>query len=119
MLIDRWGVPHGDVDSTYDAFVVQRFAAARDRLWRMDLWRRRGLGQMMRAELFRGGMYREWLAYGSDAKRVAEWFGAGAHVRVAPVNAMPEQLLPLEFKLLGYRAVPWSPEDGCASGTMG
>ena len=78
VLIDRWGVPHLYAGTTYDAFVAQGFVAARDRLWQMDLWRKRGLGEMAkdfgpawvdndlaaRAVLFRGDMYREWLAYG-------------------------------------------------------
>ena len=67
--------------------------------------------RMARAVLFRGDMYREWLAYGSDAKRVAEAFVAGVNAWVALVNAKPEALLPMEFKLLGYRPVPWSAED--------
>src|SRR3954466_14216903 len=81
ILVDRWGVPHIYAANTYDAFVLQGYAAARDRLWQMDLWRKRGLGEMAqdfgpawvehdrmaRAVLYRGDMYREWLAYGSDA----------------------------------------------------
>jgi len=30
----------------YDAFAAQGFIAARDRLWQMDLWCKRGLGEM-------------------------------------------------------------------------
>src|SRR5215217_7697833 len=44
ILIDSWGVPHIYASSTYDAFFAQGFNAARDRLWQIDLWRRRGLG---------------------------------------------------------------------------
>src|SRR5215218_2859821 len=44
ILIDRWGVPHVYASSPYDAFFAQGFNAARDRLWQIDLWRRRGLG---------------------------------------------------------------------------
>lgn len=124
VLIDRWGVPHLYAGTTYDAFVAQGFVAARDRLWQMDLWRKRGLGEMARdfgpawvendraarSVLFRGDMYREWLAYGSDAKRVAESFVAGVNAYVAQVQARPE-LLPPEFRLLGYQPALWSPED--------
>src|SRR5262245_52848365 len=46
--IDQWGVPHVEAQTLYDAFVAQGFVAARDRLWQMDLWRRRGLGEMAR-----------------------------------------------------------------------
>src|SRR5580765_9037294 len=79
ILVDRWGVPHIYAKSEGDAFFVQGFNAARDRLFQIDLWRRRGLGtlaevfgaSMVRRDeaarlfLYRGDMYREWLAYGS------------------------------------------------------
>ena len=124
VLIDRWGVPHLYAGTTYDAFVAQGFVAARDRLWQMDLWRKRGLGEMAadfglgwlendsaaRSVLFRGDMYREWLAYGSDAKRVAESFVAGVNAYVSLVRSRPE-LMPPEFKLLGYQPSIWSPDD--------
>lgn len=124
VLVDRWGVPHLYAGTLYDAFVAQGFIAARDRLWQMDLWRKRGLGEMAkdfgpawvesdraaRAVLYRGDMYREWLAYGSDAKRVAEAFTAGVNAYVAQVRAQPD-LLPPEFKLLAYQPATWSPED--------
>src|SRR5262245_64614560 len=91
VLVDRWGVSHVYAERLYDAFAAQGFAAARDRLWQMDLWRKRGLGEMAkdlgpayvesdrmaRAVLFRGSLYHEWLAYASDAKRIAEAFVAG------------------------------------------
>ena len=46
ILVDTWGVPHIYARTHYDAFFVQGFNAARDRLWQIDLWRRRGLGQL-------------------------------------------------------------------------
>ena len=124
VLIDRWGVPHIYAGTLYDAFVAQGYVAARDRLWQMDLWRKRGLGQMAqdfgpawvesdaaaRSVLFRGDMYREWLSYGSDAKRVAEAFVAGVNAFVAQTEASPDKL-PLEFRLLGYKPARWAAED--------
>ena len=44
ILIDRWGVPHIYAASPDDVFFVQGYNAARDRLFQIDLWRRRGLG---------------------------------------------------------------------------
>ena len=44
ILIDRWGVPHVYAAARRDLFVAQGFNAARDRLFQIDLWRRRGLG---------------------------------------------------------------------------
>jgi len=124
ILIDRWGVPHIYANTLYDAFYVQGFMAARDRLWQIDLWRKRGLGEMAkdfgpayvegdrmaRAVLFRGDMYREWLAYGSDAKRVAEAFVAGVNAYVAQTESRPD-LLPPEFRVLNYKPARWRAED--------
>src|SRR3989442_322201 len=42
--VDRWGVPHLYARSETDLFYLQGFNAARDRLFQIDLWRRRGLG---------------------------------------------------------------------------
>ena len=50
ILIDHWGVPHIYAKDEADLFFVQGFNAARDRLFQIDLWRRRGLGQL--AEVF-------------------------------------------------------------------
>ena len=124
ILVDEWGVPHIYANTHYDAFFVQGFNAARDRLWQIDLWRKRGLGELSsilgsnyikqdeatRLFLYRGDMYREWLAYGSDAKRIAEAFTAGVNAYVALTEQNPE-LLPPEFGLLGYRPAKWQASE--------
>jgi len=124
ILIDEWGVPHIYARTHYDAFFVQGFNAARDRLWQIDLWRRRGLGELAsvlgeayaaqdraaRLFLYRGDMYREWLAYGSDAKRIAEAFVAGINAYVTASRQNPDLVAP-EFGLLGYAPAVWSAED--------
>lgn len=124
IIIDEWGVPHIYADTHYDAFFVQGFNAARDRLWQIDTWRRRGLGQLSevfgeqylrqdratRLFLFRGDMYREWLAYGSDAKKIAQSFTSGINAYVDLLDNHPD-LLPPEFLLLNYRPSQWDAED--------
>ena len=124
IIVDEWGVPHLYAGTHYDAFFVQGFNAARDRLWQIDTWRRRGLGQLSevfgehylrqdratRLFLYRGDMYREWLAYGSDAKRIAEAFTAGINAYIDLIDEQPG-LLPPEFELLNYRPARWNPED--------
>jgi len=124
IIIDHWGIPHIYAGTHYDAFFVQGFNAARDRLWQIDLWRRRGLGLLSevlgesyveqdraaRLFLYRSDMYSEWLAYGSDAKIIAESFTDGINAFVGLLEARPE-LLPPEFELLGYRPSIWSAED--------
>jgi len=44
IAIDCWGIPHLQASTRDDLFFVQGFNAARDRLWQIDLWRKRGLG---------------------------------------------------------------------------
>jgi len=124
IVVDEWGVPHIYANTHYDAFFVQGFNAARDRLWQIDVWRRRGLGQLSevfgaeyldqdratRLFLYRGDMYREWLAYGSDAKRIAEAFTSGINAYIDVLDENPE-LLPPEFDLLKYSPARWSPSD--------
>ena len=124
ILVDRWGVPHVYASTADDAFFAQGFNAARDRLWQIDLWRRRGLGLLSEAFgpsfverdraarlfLYRGEMRREWLAYGSDTKRVVTAFVSGVNEYVRLTEEDPD-LLPEEFRLAGYRPGHWSPED--------
>ena len=122
--IDHYGVAHIAAQDHYDAFFAQGFNAARDRLWQIDLWRRRGLGQLSevfgapfveqdaaaRLLLYRGSMFREWLAYGSDAKRIAEAFAAGVNSYIELAKARPA-LMPPEFVLLGYAPARWEAAD--------
>ncbi len=124
ILVDTWGVPHIYAANTDDAFFVQGFNAARDRLFQIDLWRRRGLGSLSevlgkqyldqdratRLFLYRGDMDREWASYGPDAKRIAINFAAGINAYVAWLGTNPDKL-PLEFKLLGYQPSRWDAAD--------
>ena len=124
ILVDRWGVPHIYAASTYDAFLVQGFNAARDRLWQIDFWRRRGLGRLSevfgdehverdraaRLFLYRGDMRREWLSYGSDTKRASTAFVDGVNAFVELTRQDPE-LLPVEFRELGYEPAFWERAD--------
>lgn len=124
ILVDRWGVPHMYASSTHDVFMAQGFNAARDRLFQLDLWRRRGLGlvsdvfggdhlerdRAARLFLYRGDMHAEWLAYGSDTKRVTTAFVSGINAFIDLCEEQP-QLLPPEFEHLGYRPARWHPDD--------
>src|SRR5579863_5152575 len=42
ILVDVWGIPHIYAENEHDLFFLQGFNAARDRLWQIDLWRKRG-----------------------------------------------------------------------------
>lgn len=124
ILVDRWGVPHIYAASQDDAFFVQGFNAARDRLFQIDLWRRRGLGELAsvfgpsyveqdraaRLFLYRGSMAPEWAAYGKDAQRTSARFVAGINAYIDYIARKPE-LLPFEFRQLGYKPAKWRPDD--------
>lgn len=124
ILVDPWGVPHIYAGSTYDAFRVQGFNAARDRLWQIDFWRRRGLGLLSevfgeaylerdraaRLFLYRGDMHAEWLAYGSDAKRAATAFVEGINAWIQ-LTQEDRSLLSPEFVDIGYQPAWWEPAD--------
>jgi penicillin amidase len=124
LSIDRWGVTHIRAEHDDDLFFAQGFNAARDRLWQIDLWRKRGLGRLAadfgpgylaqdraaRLFLYRGDMDAEWAAYGPEARAVCEAFVAGinAYVDLAVERA---DRLPPEFQTLGTRPARWQAED--------
>jgi penicillin amidase len=123
--IDAAGLAHIRAGSALDAFRVQGFNAARDRLWQLDLWRKRGLGLLAadfgpgflaqdraaRLFLYRGDMEAEWAAYGpQDTRAIVTAFVGGLNAYVALTAARPD-LLPPEFALTDTRPAPWAPED--------
>ena len=124
MVVDHWGVPHIFAASARDAFFLQGYNAARDRLWQIDLWRKRGLGRLSasfgpsyvaqdraaRLFLYRGDMAAEWAAYGAGARDAVEAFTAGVNAYVAEVNA-GKRPLPVEFKLTASKPEMWGTED--------
>ncbi|MBC3880495.1 penicillin acylase family protein [Undibacterium sp. LX40W] len=124
IVVDQWGVPHIYAKSEDDVFLAQGFNAARDRLFQIDLWRRRGLGQLSevfgqayleqdraaRLFLYRGDMKKEWAAYGKQSQRLTQQFVTGINAYVHYLNQHPEQLPP-EFKALNYRPALWQAED--------
>ncbi|MBI1779298.1 MAG: penicillin acylase family protein [Proteobacteria bacterium] len=124
IIVDRWGIPHIFARSTHDAFFAQGWNAARDRLWQIDLWRRRGLGELAevfgpayvekdraaRLLLYRGDMDKERASYGGDARAVTTAFVAGINAYVLWLRDNTRHL-PMEFKRLGHRPALWRPED--------
>lgn len=125
VLIDRWGLPHIYADSAIDAYTAQGVQAARDRLFQIDLWRRRGLGLLSevlgpkhvaqdratRLFLYRGDMRAEWLSYSTDARDIVTAFVNGINAHVEWVLQEPQTRMPPEFHELGYSPAHWNPED--------
>lgn len=122
--IDRWGVAHIRAANTPDLFFAQGYNAARDRLWQIDLWRKRGLGRLAadfgpgyfaqdrasRLFLYRGDMAAEWRVYGDDARDICEWFVQGINAYVDGLNEQPDAMPP-EFTALGTRPAKWIADD--------
>ncbi len=122
--IDRWGIPHIKAESEKDLFFVQGFNAARDRLWQLDLWRKRGLGLLAadfgpgylaqdhaaRHFLYRGDMAPEWVSYAPDTQAICTAFAAGINAYVSLCEAEPSRLSP-EFAVFGTRPSRWEPAD--------
>ncbi|EAQ02091.1 penicillin acylase [Pseudooceanicola batsensis HTCC2597] len=124
ITIDKWGIPHIRAETESDLFFLQGVNAARERLWQIDLWRKRGLGLLAesfgpgyleqdratRLFLYRGDMTAEWSAYSPDAHEICTAFTNG-------INAWIDQLertgadLPPEFRRTNSRPHKWEPED--------
>lgn len=124
ILIDTHGVPHLYAACEDDLFLAQGFDAARDRLFQLDVWRRRGLGLLAEAFgerftardraarlfLYRGDLDAEWRAYGPGTDRAASAFTAGINAYIDLCQQRPD-LLPPEFHAVGHRPGRWRPED--------
>ena len=124
LRIDQWGLTHIRAKGMADLFFAQGFNAARDRLWQIDLWRKRGLGLLAadfgpgylmqdraaRLFLYRGDMAAEWAAYGDDAEAICTAFAAGINAYVDLVLA-GDAPLPAEFAVLGTQPAPWEAAD--------
>src|SRR5687767_516714 len=77
VLVDKWGIPHIYAKNLHDAYFAQGFNAATERLFQIDLWRKRGLGRLSedhgpayvaqdraaRLLLYRGDVEAEWKLY--------------------------------------------------------
>jgi penicillin amidase len=125
---DGLGVPHLQASSTADVLRAQGYVTAQDRLWHMDVLRRRALGEL--AEAFGEGLLRadrevrtlglglaarrELPLLSDDARAAVESYTAGVN---AYMRERPEAL-PLEFRLLRYEPRPWTPTDTLAVGML-
>lgn len=124
ITVDRWGIPHIRANNQADLFFAQGFNAARDRLWQIDLWRKRGLGRLAadlgpgflaqdraaRLFLYRGDMAPEWASYAPDARAICEAFVAGINAYVGLTESEPDRLPP-EFGLVGAKPQRWAAGD--------
>lgn len=120
VVFDRFAVPIIDAGSREDAFRALGYVTASERLFQMDLMRRKSAGRL--AEIFG----ERALALDRRQRALTLERAAGAAVKALPaeqrrilaayaggINAYLQQarVLPPEFWALRYRPEPWRPED--------
>jgi penicillin G amidase len=124
IIVDHWGIAHIFAASERDAFLLQGYNAARDRLWQIDLWRKRGLGLLAksfgpgyveqdraaRLFLYQNEMQMEWASYAPQAREWVDAFVDGINSYVSEVRSGAKPL-PIEFKLTSSRPEEWKSED--------
>lgn len=124
ILRDDRGVPHIVAGDDRDLFFAQGYVEGSDRLFQMDLLRRFIRGEL--AEIFGNGALKtdederaipiraivaaQWARLDLPNRRILGAFSDGVNA------AMRREPLPVEFRILGYRPRPWTPEDSLAVG---
>ncbi|MBS7811403.1 penicillin acylase family protein [Roseococcus pinisoli] len=116
VLRDSLGVPHIRAGSMRDAFFAQGFCHAQDRLFQMELNRRRALGRsaewlgpsaftadaLSRRLGVEAASRRDAAALGDEAKTMIEAYAAGVNAFLA--SGAP---VPIEYRLLDATPEPW------------
>jgi penicillin amidase len=122
IIRDRWGINHIYAHTEADLFVAQGYAAARDRLFQFEMWRRQATGTVAeilgkrelerdrsaRLQLFRGDLDDELNRYHPRGKTIIEAFVRGVNAYIAETERRPA-LLPVEFRMLGIAPGRWTP----------
>ncbi|HNH45619.1 MAG TPA: penicillin acylase family protein [Myxococcota bacterium] len=131
--VDRYGIPHIEAENARDAFYASGYMQARDRLFQLEMNRRRVTGERseilgdayleedMQARLFGFGRYACQsleATYNQDPEHLAlaVAFVAGINQRIAEVNEDPS-LLPPEFVTYNFSPTPYTPEDVISIGS--
>ena len=122
ILRDRWGINHIYAQNEADLFFAQGYAAAKDRTFQFEVWRRQATGTVAeilgrrellrdrgaRLHMFRGDMDDELNRYHPRGKAIIEAYVRGVNAYVAETERNPA-LLPMEFRMLGIKPGRWTP----------
>ena len=123
IVTDRWGISHIYAENEHDLFFAQGYAAARDRLFQFEIWRRRATGSVAeilgprelerdtgaRLFRFRGDLATEMRQYHERGDAIIPAFVDGVNAWIDRTAREPD-LLPIEFELLGVKPGRWTPE---------
>ncbi len=122
ILRDRWGINHIYAANERDLFFAQGYAAARDRLFQFEMWRRQATGTVAeifgrkelkrdigtRLHMFRGDLTSELNWYHPHGEAIITSYVRGVNAYIADAMKNPSAL-PVEFKVLGITPQPWTP----------
>lgn len=123
ILRDQWGVNHIYAKNQKDLFFAQGYAAAKDRLFQFEIWRRQSTGTVAeilgpdelnrdigtRLFKFRGDLKEELNHYHPDGYEIITSYTAGVNAYIEEISKTPEKL-PVEFKILDITPKKWTPE---------
>lgn len=123
ILRDQWGLNHIYAKNQHDLFFAQGYAAAKDRLFQFEIWRRQATGTVAeilgerelkrdigtRLFKFRGDMTEEMNYYHPDGVEIVTAYTDGVNAYIAEALADPDNL-PVEFKMLNIKPQKWTPE---------
>ena len=123
ILRDQWGINHIYANNQEDLFFAQGYAAAQDRLFQFEIWRRQAKGSVAEilgpSELardigtrlfkYRGDLTVELNHYHPEGKAIIEAYVEGVNRYITDALKTPDQL-PLAFKMLGIEPQLWTPE---------
>ena len=122
ILRDRWGINHIYAQNEADLFFAQGYAAAKDRLFQFEMWRRQATGTVAeilgrreagrdrgaRLHMFRGDLDDELNRYHPRGKAIVEAYVRGVNAYIAETERNAA-LLPIEFRMLGITPGRWTP----------
>ncbi|MFQ3566477.1 MAG: penicillin acylase family protein [Aggregatilineales bacterium] len=129
VLRDSYGIPHIYASNPYDLFFAQGYVQAQDRWWQMEFNRHIGRGAIqeltgrneaaMGTDIFirtvgwREAAERTFASGDEEELSVLQAFADGVN---AYIGSRPQELLALEYRLLGLTGItielePWTPVD--------
>lgn len=120
---DEWGINHIYAQNEHDLFFAQGYAAAKDRLFQFEVWRRQATGTVAeilgereikrdigtRLFKFRGDITTEMDYYHENGSEIITAYTNGVNAYIDEILQTPEEL-PIEFQLLNIRPQKWTPE---------
>ena len=121
ILRDQWGINHIYAQNQHDLFFAQGYAAAKDRLFQFEIWRRQATGsvaEILGAEeinrdigarlfKFRGDLTEELNHYHPQGKVIIGAYVEGVNQYITEILETPEKL-PLPFKMMNILPQKWT-----------